>query len=99
MDNNYVLYMIIVNYWPLLSLQFYRARYDSEGVRAPLKGINENYPAVELRGEGIKNAVVTVKLVHEDGSPHTCCSLDSSDDRKKALTKRASPINNMIKAE
>ena len=54
---------------------------------------------MQLRGENIKQAVITVKLVHEDGTTHTCCSLDSSDDRKKALTKRVTPIKNSMKAE
>lgn len=29
-------------------LQYYRARYNSEGVRAPLKGVTENYPTVQV---------------------------------------------------
>jgi len=39
-----IIIIIIVTY-----LQYYRARYDSEGVRAPLKGLVENYPAVQVR--------------------------------------------------
>lgn len=29
-------------------MQYYRARYNSEGVRAPLKGVTENYPTVQV---------------------------------------------------
>ena len=40
--------------------------------------------------------MVTVKLVHEDGSDHTSCSLDSSEERKNALCKKIGPFNRMI---
>ena len=36
-----------------------------------------------------------VKLVYEDGSDHLSCSLDVSEDRKNALTKKIGPHNNM----
>lgn len=38
---------------------------------------------------------MTVKLVHEDGSDHTSCSLDSSEERKNALCKKIGPFNGM----
>lgn len=38
-----------VNLLNLSNLQYYRARYGSEGVRAPLKGRTENFPTVEVR--------------------------------------------------
>jgi hypothetical protein len=38
---------------------------------------------------------VTVKLVHEDGSDHASCSLDSSEERKNALCKKIGPFNRM----
>lgn len=40
-------YKLLLLYFVIL-LQYYRARYDSEGVRAPLKGLVENYPAVQV---------------------------------------------------
>jgi hypothetical protein len=75
--------------------QYYRARYGSEGVRAPLKGIRDSYPTVQVIGLQNNHGTVVAKLVHEDGSDHTCCSLDSSEDRKNALTKKIGPFNNM----
>lgn len=36
-----------------------------------------------------------MKLVHEDGSDHTSCSLDSSEERKNALCKKIGPFNGM----
>ena len=36
-----------------------------------------------------------MKLVHEDGSDHTSCSLDSSEERKNALCKKIGPFNRM----
>lgn len=38
---------------------------------------------------------MTVKLVHEDGSDHASCSLDSSEERKNALCKKIGPFNRM----
>lgn len=45
-------------------MQFYRARYDSEGVRAPLKGIHENYPTVEVSQYCI-NIWLSCTLLHD----------------------------------
>lgn len=39
--------------------------------------------------------IVDVKLVHEDGTSHISCSLDCSEERKNALTKKIGPHNNM----
>jgi hypothetical protein len=38
---------------------------------------------------------IDVKLVHEDGSPHTSCSLDTSEGRKNAVSKKIGPFNRM----
>lgn len=43
---------MIFHYSPF-SPQYYRARYGSEGVRAPLKGRTENYPTV-----GVSNKLI-----------------------------------------
>lgn len=52
-------------------LQYYRARYCSEGVRAPLKGMTENFPTVQVCIYHVSSRMVatlikwTVKLVRE----------------------------------
>lgn len=80
--------------------EYYRARYGSEGVRAPLKGRRENYPTVQVMGfHGKFTGNVTVKLVHEDGSPHPSCSLDNSEDRKQALSKKINFGNHSVEFE
>lgn len=29
-------------------MQYYRARYETEGIRGPLKGLDNNHPAVQV---------------------------------------------------
>ena len=36
-----------------------------------------------------------VELVYEDGTRHNSCSLDVSDERKTALSKKIGPHTNM----
>lgn len=63
-------------------VQYYRARYDSEGVRAPLKGLVENYPAVQVRTMNYSvfvwcqrcSCYIHVSECHGRMSCCTCCS-------------------------
>eukprot|EP00794_Sanderia_malayensis_P007472 gene7472-8301_t len=48
----------------------YRARYESEGCRGPIRGISENgFPTVKVNGY-TGNVVMTVFLVTDNGEPH-----------------------------
>jgi len=50
-----------------------------------------------VRGHEFKYGTVDVKLVHEDGSDHTSCSLDdTSEERRNALSKKIGPHNQMV---
>eukprot|EP00731_Ephydatia_muelleri_P031190 Em0022g704a len=75
--------------------QNYRARYESEGTRGPLKGQDDNHPAVKVCGGQPCNGKVYVQLVYEDGSEHGACSLDDSGERRHALVKDIGVSNGM----
>jgi len=52
---------------------------------------------MQIIGHPTYSGIVTVALVHEDGTKHTSCFLDETKDRKKALIKKIDPKNkNMI---
>lgn len=45
--------------------QYYRARYDSEGVRAPLKGVKDSYPAVQVSTVvSTKSTLVSTQVIN-----------------------------------
>ncbi|CAI8035638.1 hypothetical protein GBAR_LOCUS19968 [Geodia barretti] len=86
-------YSIVVHQEPE---EYYRARYETEGIRGPMKGRENNHPAVKIVGPMTYSGTVRVSLVHEDGSKHGSCFLDETKDRQKALSKKIDPQSNMI---
>lgn len=51
---------------------------------------------MQIFGPDFRYGRIDVKLVHEDGTPHTSCSLDASEGRKNAVMKKIGPFNHMI---
>lgn len=69
----------------------YRARYDSEGCRGPMKGRNGGCPTVEVTGDTRwSNGDLKVELVAADRSALNSCKLDSSEDGTN-LNKKVHP--------
>ena len=65
-------------------------------MRSNMHLLNIHFFHIQVFGPDCRYGRIDVKLVHEDGTPHTSCSLDASEGRKNAVMKKIGPFNRMI---